>query len=133
MRRGKVTRRLAGDEPEVNEEWSCDKGRFAFSYAVQPTASPHPLVRDAESGELVAASWPEALDAAARGSDGGPRAAGSGGAHRRAGDAWRTPTRTRKFARTVLGTNDIDFRARPRLRRGDVLPAPRTSPARASA
>ena len=23
-------RRLAGDDPEVNEEWNCDKGRFAF-------------------------------------------------------------------------------------------------------
>ena len=32
-RRGKVTRRLAGDDPEVNEEWNCDKGRWAFQYA----------------------------------------------------------------------------------------------------
>ena len=31
-RRGKVLRRLAGDDPEVNEEWNCDKGRFAFTY-----------------------------------------------------------------------------------------------------
>src|SRR3954470_14280927 len=29
-RRGKVTRRLAGDDAAVNEEWNCDKGRFAF-------------------------------------------------------------------------------------------------------
>src|SRR5882757_8200259 len=34
-RRGKVLRRLAGDEPEVNEEWNCDKGRWAFSYLTQ--------------------------------------------------------------------------------------------------
>ncbi len=32
-RRGKVLRRLAGDDPEVNEEWNCDKGRWAFTYA----------------------------------------------------------------------------------------------------
>ena len=32
-RRGKVLRRLAGDDPEVNEEWNCDKGRWAFQYA----------------------------------------------------------------------------------------------------
>ena len=32
-RRGTVMRRLAGDDPEVNEEWICDKGRFAFRYA----------------------------------------------------------------------------------------------------
>src|SRR5271169_4324457 len=32
-RRGRVLLRLAGDEPLVNEEWNCDKGRWAFSYA----------------------------------------------------------------------------------------------------
>ena len=26
-------RRLAGDDPAVNEEWNCDKGRLAFHYA----------------------------------------------------------------------------------------------------
>ena len=31
-RRGKVLRRLAGDDPQVNEEWNCDKGRWAFTY-----------------------------------------------------------------------------------------------------
>ena len=35
-RRGVVTRRLAGNDPQVNEEWNCDKGRWAFSYATQP-------------------------------------------------------------------------------------------------
>jgi NADH-quinone oxidoreductase subunit G len=28
-RRGKVLRRLAANDPEVNEEWICDKGRSA--------------------------------------------------------------------------------------------------------
>ena len=32
-RRGKVMRRLAGNDPEVNEEWITDKDRFAFHYA----------------------------------------------------------------------------------------------------
>ena len=32
-RRGKVLRRLAGDDPAVNEEWNCDKGRWGFQYA----------------------------------------------------------------------------------------------------
>lgn len=35
-RRGKVMRRLAANDPEVNEEWICDKGRFAFRYAQRP-------------------------------------------------------------------------------------------------
>src|SRR5690606_40365516 len=32
-RRGVVMRRLAGDDPEVDEEWISDKDRFAFRYA----------------------------------------------------------------------------------------------------
>ncbi len=49
---GQVTRRLAGDDPQVNEEWNCDKGRWAFTYATQPDRLAVPLVRD-ERGVLV--------------------------------------------------------------------------------
>jgi hypothetical protein len=47
-RRGTVLRRMAINDPEVNEEWNCDKGRWAFTYAtVGRTAStPMPLVRE---------------------------------------------------------------------------------------
>ena len=67
-RRGKVMRRLAGDDPEVNEEWITDKDRFAFRYAdrrrpADPPAGP----RRRETGELRPASWPEAFAVAARG------------------------------------------------------------------
>ena len=65
-RRGKVLRRLAGDEPEVNEEWNCDKGRWAFTYATQPDRITTPLVRDAD-GALEPASWPHAVAAAVEG------------------------------------------------------------------
>src|SRR5262249_19542642 len=65
-RRGKVRRRLAGDDPQVNEEWNCDKGRWAFTYATLQDRLTTPLVRD-EDGALVPASWPEALHIAARG------------------------------------------------------------------
>src|ERR1700736_3775757 len=51
-RRGKVLRRVAGDDPEVNEEWNCDKGRWTFNYATQPDVITTPLVRDAD-GSLV--------------------------------------------------------------------------------
>src|SRR5580698_5669743 len=53
-RRGKVMRRLAGDEPLVNEEWNCDKGRWAFNYATQSDRLTTPLIRD-ERGVLVPA------------------------------------------------------------------------------
>ncbi|OXM56251.1 NADH-quinone oxidoreductase subunit G, partial [Amycolatopsis thailandensis] len=46
FRRGKVTRKLAGDDPEVNEEWICDKGRFAFRYATAEDRVRRPLVRN---------------------------------------------------------------------------------------
>ncbi|MCZ9338254.1 molybdopterin-dependent oxidoreductase, partial [Streptomyces sp. TRM76130] len=65
-RRGKVMRRLAGNDPEVNEEWICDKGRFGFRYAQQRDRLTTPLVRNAE-GDLEPASWPEALRIAAQG------------------------------------------------------------------
>ncbi|MFE5534370.1 NADH-quinone oxidoreductase subunit G [Streptomyces sp. NPDC056492] len=107
-RRGKVLRRMAAEDPEVNEEWICDKGRFGFRYAQRPDRLTTPLVRGSD-GVLAPASWPEALEAAA---------AGLAAARGRAGvltggrltveDAYAYA----KFARVVLDTNDIDFRAR---------------------
>ncbi|AEW95849.1 MULTISPECIES: NADH-quinone oxidoreductase subunit G [Streptomycetaceae] len=108
-RRGKVMRRLAADDPEVNEEWSCDKGRFAFRYAQRPDRITHPLVRDADTGELRPASWPEALDVAARGLAAARGRAGVlPGGRLTVEDAYAYA----KFARVVLDTNDVDFRAR---------------------
>ena len=52
-RRGAVTRRLAGNDPQVNEEWNCDKGRWAFTYPTQPDRFNGPLVRD-EDGRAAA-------------------------------------------------------------------------------
>ena len=106
-RRGKVMRRLAGDDPEVNEEWITDKDRFCFTWTSQDDRLRHPLVRN-EAGELEPASWPAALAAAARGL---AAAAGVGvlpGGRLTAEDAFAYSM----FARTVLRTNDIDFRAR---------------------
>ncbi|MCQ4081269.1 NADH-quinone oxidoreductase subunit G [Streptomyces sp. RB6PN25] len=108
-RRGKVMRRLAGNDPEVNEEWLCDKGRFAFRYAQLPDRLSLPLVRDRDSGELREAGWPEALDAAARGLAAARGRAGVlTGGRLTIEDAYAYA----KFARVALATNDIDFRAR---------------------
>ncbi|MGA8545658.1 MAG: NADH-quinone oxidoreductase subunit G [Mycobacterium sp.] len=108
-RRSKVLRRLAGDEPEVNEEWNCDKGRWAFTYATQPDRITTPLVRDAD-GTLAPASWPHAVAAAVEGLN--SASGGTGvllGGRLTLEDAYAYS----KFARIALGTNDIDFRARP--------------------
>src|SRR3978361_2288386 len=64
-RRGVVTRRLAGEDPAVNEEWTCDKGRYAFRYVTANERLTTPLIR--RNGELQPASWPEAWAAAAVG------------------------------------------------------------------
>ena len=105
-RRGKVMRRLAGDDPEVNEEWITDKDRFAFTYATQDDRLRTPLVRN-EAGELEPASWPAALAVAARGLSGTKAAVLTGG-RLTAEDAFAYSV----FARVALGTYDIDFRSR---------------------
>jgi NADH-quinone oxidoreductase subunit G len=108
-RRGTVTRRLAGNDPDVNEEWNCDKGRFAFRYARQDDRLSTPLVKDDETGQHRPASWPEAFAVAARGlaaADG--RVGVLTGGRLTGEDAYAYS----KFARLALGTNDIDFRAR---------------------
>ncbi|MEV2253089.1 NADH-quinone oxidoreductase subunit G [Streptomyces sp. NPDC050147] len=108
-RRGKVMRRLAADDPEVNEEWMCDKGRFGFRYAQRPDRLTTPLVRNPQTGELEAASWPEALEAAATGLAAARGRAGVlTGGRLTVEDAYAYS----KYARVALDTNDIDFRAR---------------------
>ncbi|UFU02475.1 NADH-quinone oxidoreductase subunit G [Ruania suaedae] len=108
-RRGVVLRRLAGDDPVVNEEWITDKDRFAHPWQSAPDRLTHPLVRDEETGELVPTSWSEAVHVAAR-----ELAAAAGrvgvlpGGRLTVEDAYAWS----KFARVVLATNDVDFRAR---------------------
>lgn len=110
-RRGKVMRRLAGDDPEVNEEWNCDKGRFAFRYANAADRFTRPMVRG-KDGELRESSWTEALRVAADGLLAARDDRGVGvlpGGRLTVEDAYAYS----KFARMALRTNDIDHRARP--------------------
>ncbi|HET9877115.1 MAG TPA: 2Fe-2S iron-sulfur cluster-binding protein, partial [Mycobacterium sp.] len=111
-RRGKVMRRLAGDDPAVNDEWNCDKGRFAFTYVTQSDRVTEPLVRDERTGELVPTSWTDALERAAEALREARDTGGVGvlpGGRLTVEDAYAYA----KFARVALGTNDVDFRARP--------------------
>jgi NADH-quinone oxidoreductase subunit G len=108
-RRGKVMRRLAGDDPQVNEEWNCDKGRWAFTYATVGDRITTPFIRDTD-GKLRPASWSEALGVAAAGLAAANGSAGVlVGGRATVEDAYAYS----KFARIALGSNDIDFRARP--------------------
>lgn len=106
-RQYRVKRRLAGDLPEVNEEWNCDKGRFGFRYGHQDDRITRPLVR--REGVLQPASWADAIDTAVAGLKAAGRRVGvltGGRLTVEANLAWS------KFARMVLGTNNIDFRSR---------------------
>jgi len=106
VRRGEITRRLAWDDPAVNEEWNCDKGRFAFKYVNEGRVTA-PLVRD--GADLRPASWPEALDIAARGlAAAGSRVGVLTGGRLTREDAYAYA----KFARVAVGTDNIDFRSR---------------------
>src|SRR6202000_1724963 len=86
-------------------------GRWAFHYAEQADRLLNPLVRNAE-GRLLEASWPEALERAGEGLRAAVAAGGVGvlpGGRLTEEDAYAYA----KFARAVLGTNDVDFRWRP--------------------
>ena len=107
-RRGAVLRRMAWNDPEVNEEWNCDKGRWAFAYTSVGDRLDLPMVRG-EDGELRVVSWRDALERAAA----GLRAASSTGVLVGGRVSVEDAYAYGKFARMVLGTNDVDFRARP--------------------
>jgi NADH-quinone oxidoreductase subunit G len=104
-RRNTVTRRLAWDDPQVNEDWNCDKGRFAFPYQTQGRLTT-PLIR--EDGQLRPASWPEAMATAAAGLAKAKSAGVLVGGRSTVEDAYGYA----RFARVALGTDNIDFRVR---------------------
>jgi NADH-quinone oxidoreductase subunit G len=106
VRRSTVLRRLAWEDPAVNSDWNCDKGRFAFPY-LSADRLETPLVR--VDGELVEGAWPEAVRRAADAlAESGDRTAVLLGGKLTLEDSYAYA----KFARAVLGTDSIDFRIR---------------------
>ena len=107
IRRGEVLRRLAGNDPEVNEEWITDKDRFAFRWSGVERLNT-PFVR--ENGQLVPTSWSDALDRVHRalGALSGEQVGFLPGGRLSFEDAWAWS----KFARTVVGSDSIDMRSR---------------------
>jgi NADH-quinone oxidoreductase subunit G len=113
----RVTRLLGIDSDPVNQGWLCDKGRFASDAVNSEERLVEPLVRKA--GELVPASWHEALQVVAdrlREALDGSGAGGVGvlGGARLTNEgayAWT------KLAKGVLRTDSVDAQL------GDGLPA----------
>ncbi len=65
VRDERVLRALARQNPEVDDGWLCDRGRFSQDEIHGPARVTEPLVRD--GGELRPVSWERALDEAAKG------------------------------------------------------------------
>ncbi|MDR0366139.1 MAG: NADH-quinone oxidoreductase subunit G [Bifidobacteriaceae bacterium] len=105
-RRGVVLRRQAGDDPTLNQEWISDKDRFGFRWQTAPDRLDKPLVR--RDGELVEVSWPVAIAAAAEILGQAKTTAVLPGGRLTLEDAYAYGV----FARRVLGTDNVDFRAR---------------------
>lgn len=107
-RRGQLVRVLSGSNYETQDEWICDKGRFGYAYAQTPERITEPLMRKGDS--FVPVSWAEAIDAiggAVRSArDAREPMAAIGGAQLVDEDAYALA----RFARVVLGTNDVDAR-----------------------
>ena len=104
-RHGKITRRLAGEDMDVNQEWSCDKGRYGYRYGLQEFRLTTPLVR--RDGELTEASWTEALQAAADGLSG---ARGATAVIAPSAATVENTAAYKAFAEKALATGSIDFR-----------------------
>ncbi|HTC58920.1 MAG TPA: molybdopterin-dependent oxidoreductase [Solirubrobacteraceae bacterium] len=62
VRDERVMRVMARDNPEVDDGWLCDRGRFAYPKLGEGRIT-QPMIRD--GGELRAVSWERALDEAA--------------------------------------------------------------------
>jgi NADH-quinone oxidoreductase subunit G len=97
------------DKSGINGDFLCIKGRYAFDFANREDRLTTPLVRKAD-GKLAPVSWDEAIDFAAKKlreirDSKGSSAIGVIGSNRTTNEEAYL---LQKFARTVLGTNNID-------------------------
>ncbi|MFO7299024.1 MAG: NADH-quinone oxidoreductase subunit NuoG [Actinomycetes bacterium] len=105
-----VLRFLGVDNDATNHGWLSDKDRFGFQYISSEDRVLTPLMRKGD--ELVPVEWSEALQAVAerlgaiKAERGGDALAVLGGAQGTNEDAYAVS----RFARTVLGTNNVDAR-----------------------
>jgi NADH-quinone oxidoreductase subunit G len=102
VRRGRVVRHLARDNPEVNDAWTCDKGRFAFAFPDSDERLATPMLR---RPGLEPSSFGEVMSAIAEWSSQGRVGFLTGG--RLMDEDYFALS---KLARTAFRTNDLDHR-----------------------
>jgi NADH-quinone oxidoreductase subunit G len=95
------------DKSGINGDFLCIKGRYAFDFAHNPDRITRPLIK--RDGKFEPASWDQAFQLIAskfkEAAAAGPRATGVIGSNRTSNEENYL---LQKFARTVLGTNNID-------------------------
>ncbi len=109
IREGKILRARGEEDKGASDGNLCGRGRFGFDYIYDEARLKSPLVR--KKGELVEASWDEALNRAAEllknvASQHGAEAVGAVGSHR---CTVEDNYMLQKFMREVVGSNNIDF------------------------
>lgn len=114
-RMGTELKRVTGAEnPQVNDSWICDVGRYGWSGAHAAERILRPMIRRGE--RLEPCSWAEALGAVARRLN-AVRSEGGGSAVAGLGGAWATNESAFQFGaffRDALGSNNVDCRVHPR-------------------
>ena len=109
VRENRLLRVVGLENKQVNDGWLCDRGQFGYDYVQSPNRLRVPLVR--KNGQLQEASWEEAYKAVA---DGLTQAKSHGAASVGVLGSERASNEDnyvlQEFARTVLGTNNIDHR-----------------------
>jgi len=96
------------DRSGMNDDFLCIKGRYAYDFAANPERVTTPLIK--RDGKFVAATWTEAVELVASRfqqilASHGPQSVGVIGSNRTTNEENYL---LQKFARTVLGTNNID-------------------------
>lgn len=109
-RPNRLVRVLGRENEAVNEEWTCDKGKFGHEYISSDRRLLSPLIR--RDGKFVTASWVEAYQLIASRirqavAEHGAKSVGAiGGAHLSNEEAYLL----QKLLRVVIGTNNVDHR-----------------------
>lgn len=111
---GRIVRMIPWKEGKANHGHSCIKGRFAFDYYVSPDRVLTPMIRTTIDEPWRSVSWPEAIEYAAKGlrrvqEKYGRTSVGAISSSRCTNEEIFL---TQKFARAVLGNNNIDNCAR---------------------
>ncbi|MEM7128573.1 MAG: NADH-quinone oxidoreductase subunit NuoG [Chloroflexota bacterium] len=106
----KIRRIIGRENMQVNDQWIADKTRFAYEWANSEDRLDQPLVR--KGGQLVPATWNEALEMVAQGLRRTAKTSGadSVGAIGSAKLSNESNYLLQRLFRGVIGTNNVDHR-----------------------